>query len=122
MNNLDWFAQLLLTGVFVYDGLRRVFAYRRGAEPLDPGPGSAAIHLPIEWAPLVAVLEILGALSLWVPPNLWPPDVLPRLAAVVLALLAVSGSIYHMRRKESGAPGLALFLLALFVILSRMPL
>lgn len=77
--------------------------------------------LPYELALVIGVAEIVGALALVVPVDLWPPDILPRLAAATLGLLTVAGGIYHQRRRESAAPNVALFLLALFVIVARWP-
>ena len=119
MNGLHWLAQILLTGVFLVDGYIRIFSYRRPVKPQLPQDGFASIRLPYELEVAVALAEIAGALALWVPANLWPPDILPRVAASALALLAVAGSIYHMRRKEPAAHNLAVFLLALLVILGR---
>jgi hypothetical protein len=53
--------------------------------------------------------------------DVWPPYILLRLATAGLALLMVAAGIYHMRRQESAAPSVALFLLALFVIVGRWP-
>jgi hypothetical protein len=53
--------------------------------------------------------------------DIWPPDVLLRLSAAGLALLMVAAGIYHIRRQESAAPSVAVFLPALFVIVGRWP-
>jgi len=119
MNGLHLTAQGLLSGVFLIDGLTRIFAHWRPAKIEPARPAFGSIRLPYELAVGIALVEIAGALALWVPADLWPPDILPRLAAAGLALLAVAGVAYHMRRKEPAAPNLALFLLALFVILGR---
>ena len=42
-------------------------------------------------------------------------------AAAWLALIMVGAGIYHLRRQESAAPDVSLFLLALFVIVGRWP-
>jgi hypothetical protein len=70
---------------------------------------------------MVGIAELLGAVGVVVPVDLWPPYVLLRLAAAGLALLMVIAGIYHIRRQESAAPSVALFLLALFVIVGRWP-
>jgi hypothetical protein len=121
MNNLEWLAQLLLSALFLVDGFIRIFAFRREPKPFPYWPLFASIRLPFEMAAVVAVVEIAGALALWVPANLWTPGILPGVAAAGLALLAVAGGVYHMRRREPSAPNLALFLLALMVILGRWP-
>jgi hypothetical protein len=119
MNGLEWFAQLMLAGLFLIEGFVRIFSYRRQVKPFPDWPLFASIRLPVELAAAIGVMEIAGALALWVPAHLWPPDVLPRFAAAGLALLAVAGGVYHMRRREPSAPNLTVFLLALLVILGR---
>ena len=119
MNGFEWLAQLVLTGVFLFDGFSRILSYRQPAQPQPARPGVGSIRLPYELAVAIGIAEIVGALALWVPASLWPPDILPRVAASALALLAVAGSIYHMRRKEPSAHNLAVFLLAVFVMLGR---
>ena len=69
----------------------------------------------------VGLLEIAGAAGVLVPVDVWPPDVFLRLAAAGLGLLMVAAAIYHVRRQESAAPSITLFLLALFVIVGRWP-
>ena len=119
MNGLHWFAQLVLTGVFLFDGFGRFYSYRGRPDPSPARPGFRSIQLPYELAVVVALVEIAGALVLWVPSDLWAPDILPRLGAGLLALLAAGGIVYHFRRQEPAAPNIALFLLALLVIMGR---
>ena len=121
MNGLHWAAQILLAGVFLFVGFSKIFAHRRQASVLPAVPGFAAIGLSNELAVAIGIVEIAGALALVVPVDLWPPDILPRLAAAGLALVAMTAAVYHMRRHESAAPSIALFLLALFVIVGRWP-
>jgi hypothetical protein len=120
MNSLHLVAQLLLSGVFVVDGVSRILAFRRPGRALPAGSWFGSIRLPIELGVSIAVAEIAAALALWVPASLWVPETLALIASAVLALLAVAGSIYHMRRKEPAAPNVALFLLALFVMMGRL--
>jgi hypothetical protein len=119
MNGLEWFAQLMLSGLFLVDGFIRIFAYRRQMKPYPHWPLFASIRLPFGLAALIGVVEIAGAMGLWAPAHLWPPDIFPRLAAAGLALLAVAGGVYHMRRREPSAHNLTMFLLALLVIFGR---
>lgn len=121
MSALNWIAQLLLAGVFLFDGFRRVFSFRRKAKPLAAGSGFDSPDESIQLTAVIAMTEIAGALAVLTPVDLWPPDVLPRIAAAGLALLAVGASIRHARRHESAAPNVAVFLLALFVIVARWP-
>jgi hypothetical protein len=119
MNAIHWTAQLALSAVFLIDGISRILAFRRRAKIVPASPAWTSIRLPFELGAAIAVIEVAGALALWVPADLWPPDILPRLAAAGLALLAVAGSIHHVRRKETAAYSLAVFLLAVLVIMGR---
>jgi uncharacterized membrane protein YphA (DoxX/SURF4 family) len=121
VNGLHWVAQILLAAVFLFAGFSEIFSYRSRTEVSPVRPSLGFPGLAYELALAIGVVEIVGALALVVPVDLWPPDILPRLAAAGLALLAVVGAIYHMRRRESAAPNIALFLLALFVIVGRWP-
>ena len=121
MNGLHWTAQILLAAVFLFAGFSEIFSFRRRAAALPGGVTLGFDGLPYELALVIGVAEIVGALALVVPVDLWPPDILPRLAAATLGLLTVAGGIYHQRRRESAAPNVALFLLALFVIVARWP-
>jgi len=51
--------------------------------------------------------------------DLWQPYALVRLCAIGLALLAVIVAIHQARRLEHTSPTIAMFLLALFIIVGR---
>jgi len=121
VNGLHWIAQILLAAVFLFAGFGEIFSYRSRAKVPPGRPSLGFPGLPYELAFAIGVVEIAGALALVVPIDLWPPDILPRLAAAGLGVLAIAGGIYHLRRRESAAPSVALFLLALFVIVARWP-
>jgi hypothetical protein len=67
------------------------------------------------------VLEVAGALCLLVPFDVWPAYLLPRVAASFLALLIVVTGAHHVRHKQPTAPIVAVFFLALLVIVGRWP-
>jgi uncharacterized membrane protein YphA (DoxX/SURF4 family) len=121
MNTLLWIVQIILAGVFLFTGFSKIFAYRHVVKLMEVRSKSGGFGLSRSTAALVGVLEITGAVAVLVPVDLWPPDVFLRLAAAGLALLMVVASIYHIRRQESAAPSVVLFLLALFVIVGRWP-
>jgi uncharacterized membrane protein YphA (DoxX/SURF4 family) len=121
MNTLLWIVQIILAGVFLFTGFSKIFAYRHVVELMEVRSKSGGFGLSRSTAALVGVLEITGAVAVLVPVDLWPPDVFLRFAAAGLALLMVAASIYHIRRQESAAPSVVLFLLALFVIVGRWP-
>jgi uncharacterized membrane protein YphA (DoxX/SURF4 family) len=126
MNALLWIAQILLAGIFLFTGMIKVFAYERLTRRIEGLPGRGTVTIRRAQAVPVGLLEILGAIGVVMPPMLTPealaPDyLLVRLAAAGLMLLMVGAGIYHLRRRESAAPSVTLFLLALFILVGRWP-
>jgi uncharacterized membrane protein YphA (DoxX/SURF4 family) len=121
MNSLLWIAQIVLAGVFLFAGFSKIFVHRRQLGTLQTSSWPSCVGMPDVLASALAILEIAGAICLLIPVDLWPPDILLRLSATVLALLAVVAVIYHARRKEHTSNTIAAFLLALFVIVGRWP-
>jgi uncharacterized membrane protein YphA (DoxX/SURF4 family) len=121
MNTLLWVAQIILAGVFLFTGFSKIFAYGKVVKVVEARSKARPIGMSPGQAILVGLLEIAGAVGLLVPVDLIPPYVLLRAAAAGLALLMVAAGIYHIRRQESAAPSVSLFLLALFVIVGRWP-
>ncbi|HLI04798.1 MAG TPA: DoxX family protein [Terracidiphilus sp.] len=126
MNALLWIAQVLLAGIFLFIGITKLFADERLLRRLEGLPGRGAVTLTRAQAVPVGLLEIAGAIGVVMPPMLTPEALAPdylmvRLAAAGLALLMVGASIFHARRRESAAPSVTLFLLALFVLVGRWP-
>jgi uncharacterized membrane protein YphA (DoxX/SURF4 family) len=121
MNNLLWIAQIILAGVFLFTGFSKIFAYEKLVHAVEARSKGGPVGMSRAQAVLVGLLEILGAAAVLVPVDPWPPYIFLRLAAGGLALLMVAACIYHARRKESAAPSVTLFLLALFVIVGRWP-
>jgi hypothetical protein len=121
MNSLLWIAQISLAAVFLFAGFSKTFLQKRRVNGLQPATHSGYLALPDGVAAAVVMLECVGALGLVMPVNLGRPEILPLLAASELALLAVAACIYHLRRQEPTAPIVAVFLLAVFVIVGRWP-
>jgi hypothetical protein len=121
MNQLDWFAQMLLAGVFLFAGLRRFLLFQRKAEAVTAAPIWRSAEFPPSFSWAIALLEIGGALALVLPLTLWRPDFLPQLAAMGLALLTLCVCVYRVRRREPATPVMVLFLMTLFVIVGRLP-
>jgi hypothetical protein len=119
MNTLDWFAQILLAGVFLIDGCRRIFVCSQQAESRSSGAGKDGIAMPLGAACAVGLVEIAGATGLVVPVHAWQPDIVPMLATAVLLILAGASLIYHIQRRQPAAPVVAVFLLVLFAIIGR---
>jgi uncharacterized membrane protein len=126
MNALIWIGQLVLAAVFLTAGISKIVAYKQLIKTLEARRKTAPIAMTAVQGRFVGLLEILGAIGVIMPASLTPsalaPDyLLVRLAAGGLALLMVAAMIYHFRRRESAAPAVAAFLLALFVIVGRWP-
>jgi len=126
MNTLIWVGQLALAAVFLVAGWTKLVAYKRLIKTLENRRNTFPIEMSPVQGRLVGLIEIVGALGVIMPPALTPAALVPdyllvRMAAAGLALLMVAATIYHFRRKESAAPAIATFLLALFVIVGRWP-
>jgi uncharacterized membrane protein YphA (DoxX/SURF4 family) len=121
MNTLLWIAQIILAGVFLFTGFSKIFAYRQVVRVVETRSKGIPIGMSRTQAGLLGLAEIEGAACVLLPIDIWPPHILLQLACAALALLMVCAGIYHIRRQESAAPCVALFLLALFVIVGRWP-
>ncbi|HEY1161220.1 MAG TPA: DoxX family protein [Terracidiphilus sp.] len=121
MNALLWIAQMLLAGVFVFTGVSKILAYEELVKAVEDRSKGGRIGMSRGVAAIVGLLELIGAVGVVLPIDPWPPYILLRLAAAGLALLMVAAGIYHLRREETAAPSVVLFLLALFVIVGRWP-
>ena len=121
MNGLLWIAQILLAGAFLFTGASKILAYDKLVKVVEAKSKGGKMGMSRQQAALVGIAELVGAVGVVVPVDIWPPDVLLRLAAAGLALLMVAAGIYHIRRQESAAPSVALVLLARFVIVGRWP-
>lgn len=111
--------EFLVAGVFLCLGLRKILSYRRRPKALGARHGSLLFGLPQSVIIAVGLFEVAAALVLIVPFGSMPGPTLALLAASALAFLTVAAGIYHVRRQESAAPSVALFLLALFVIVEH---
>ena len=121
MDSLLWIAQVLLAGIFLFTGAGKLFAYNRVMGAVEARSQGRPAGIPRGLAAFIGLAEITGALGVLTPPALVPAHLLVRLAAAGLALIMVLAGIYHLRRRESAAPAISLFLLALFVIVGRWP-
>lgn len=125
MNGLIWIGQVALAAVFLTSGTFKLFAFAPLVQAIE-----SRTHIHISMGPvrarIVGFIEVLLAFGVLLP-DIYTPDgtvpeyVIARCCAAGLALLMVGTAIYHMRRKEHAALDIALFLLALFVIVGRWP-
>jgi uncharacterized membrane protein YphA (DoxX/SURF4 family) len=121
MNGLLWIAQILLAGIFLFTGISKLLAYERVMGAVEARSKGIPAGVSRGLAAFIGLAEIAGALGVVSPPSLLPAHLLIRLAAAGLALIMVLAGIYHLRRQDSAAPAVSLFLLALFVIVGRWP-
>jgi hypothetical protein len=121
MNELLWIAQILLAGIFLFTGVSKLLAYERVIGAVEARSNGIPAGVSRGLAACIGLAEIAGALGVISPPSWMPGHLLIRLAAGGLALIMVGAGIYHLRRQDSAAPAVSLFLLALFIIVGRWP-
>jgi len=121
MNTLLWIAQILLALAFFVTAGGKLFAYDKVVRAVEARSKGRSIGMSRSQAAVVAIAELAGAVAVLIPAKADPPHLVVLVAAVWLALLMVAAGIYHLVRKESAAPSVALFLLALFIIVGRWP-
>jgi hypothetical protein len=123
MNGLIWIGQIALAGVFLISGTFKLFAFAPMIQALQSRT-HASIALMPALGKFIGVVEVALAFGVLMPDVFTPEGTVPeylivRFSAMGLALLMVGASVYHMRRKESAAFAISVFLLALFVIVGR---
>jgi DoxX-like family len=121
MNSLLWIVQILLAGVFFFTAGGKLFAYEKVVKVVESRSKGRAIGMSRVQAAVVAILEIVGALGLLMPVELFPPHLVILASAGWLAFLMVAATVYHIIRRESATPSIVLFLTALFIIVGRWP-
>jgi len=120
MNTFLWIAQMCLAAIFLYAGIMNLLAFQRHELRPASGPSFQCIGVSAAAACAIGLAEILGAIGLLVPLASQEPYIVAQVSAGALALLLLAACVYHARRKEQTAPILAVFFLALFVIVGRM--
>jgi uncharacterized membrane protein YphA (DoxX/SURF4 family) len=120
MNTFLWIAQMCLAGIFLYAGIMNLLAFQRQHLRPAEGPSFQCIGLSGPTACAIGFAEILGAIGLVIPLGAQDPYLVTQLSAGALAILLLAACVYHARRKEQTAPIVAVFFLAVFVIVGRM--
>jgi hypothetical protein len=123
MNGLVWIAQVVLAGIFLTTGTFKLFAFTPLVQALQDRTHHSITMSPVR-GKLIGLVEVALAFGVLMPDVFTPDGLVPefliiRLSAVGLALLMVGAGIYHVRRHESAALAVSIFLLALFVIVGR---
>jgi hypothetical protein len=121
MNTLLWIVQILLAGTFFITAGGKLFAYEKFVKVMEARSKGRAIGMTRGQAAGVAIAELLGAVGVLTPIELYPPHLVILLAAGWLAFLMVAATFYHGIRRESATPSIVLFLLALFILVGRWP-
>jgi hypothetical protein len=119
MTNLDRFMELLLAGVFLWIGIRTILSFRRRPKALGASNRRLPLGLPYGVVVAIGIFEIVAALGLVAPFGSAQPVSTALVAATGLALLTLMAAILNVRRQRSAAPSVALFLMALFVIVGH---
>ena len=120
MNTFLWIAQMCLAGIFLYAGVMNLLAIQKQHLRPVSGPSFQCIGVKPIAACAIGFAEILGAVGLLVPLADQGPFFVAQISAGALALLLLAACVYHARRNEHTAPIIALFFLAIFVIVGRM--
>ena len=110
-----------MAGVFIFTGAGKMLAYDKLKQVAEARSKGKPIGMSRGLAAQVGLLEIIGAIGLILPMDLFPPHLIVLSAAACLGLLMILGSIYHIRRQDSAVPNVVLFLMALLVIVGRWP-
>ncbi|MGA2850782.1 MAG: DoxX family protein [Terracidiphilus sp.] len=121
MNTVLWIVQIIMAGVFIFTGAGKVLAYDKLKQVVEARSKGKPIGMSRGLAAQVGLLEIIGAIGLILPMDLFPPHLLMLSAAGCLGLLMIFGAIYHISRQDSAVPDVVLFLMALLVIVGRWP-
>jgi hypothetical protein len=125
MNTLIWIGQAALASVFLASGTFKLFAFTPLMHTIE-----SRMHIHVAISPmrarLVGFLEVMLAFGVLMPDIYTPEGIVPeyvivRSCATGLAVLMIGAALYHMRRKEPAALDIAMFLLALFVVVGRWP-
>jgi uncharacterized membrane protein YphA (DoxX/SURF4 family) len=125
MNGLIWIGQVALASIFLISGTFKLLAFTPLMHALETRTHIHITMTPIR-ARIIGFVEVVLAFGVLMPDIYTPDGMVPeymiaRCCAAGLALLMVGAGIYHVRRKEHAALDVAIFLLALFVIVGRWP-
>ena len=111
--------EFILAGVFLWIGFRKIFSFQRRPKALGASNRRRPLGLPYGFVVAIGIFEIVAALGLVMPFGSAQPASTALVAATGLALLALMAAILNTRRHRSAAPSVALFLMALFVIVGH---
>jgi drug/metabolite transporter (DMT)-like permease len=111
--------EVLLAGVFLWIGFRQILSFRRRPKALGADNRRLPLGLPYGVVVAIGLFEIVAALALVVAFGTNQPASVALIAATGLALITLMAAILNVRRHRSAVPSVALFLMALFVIVGQ---
>ena len=112
-----WVLQVLLAIAFFMAGLMKITS---SAEDLAAGGMSVVDHFSLGMIRFIGISEVLAAIGLILPAALRIKPILTVLAAVGVAVVMASATIYHIALGEPFAATAVLLLLALVVVWGRL--
>jgi len=118
LDTVIWAVQGVLAAMFLFAGGMKLLAFDRYIKMLEERSGKDA-GLSRQLMTVVGVSEVAGALGLILP---WATGILPLLtpvAALGLAVIMIGATNYHRKRGEPPVPTIVLFVLAMFVAVTR---
>jgi uncharacterized membrane protein len=116
MNLALWITQGILAFVFIAAGGMKLFAYPKYRAMLEKnGPTS----LTRQQITLIGIAELLGVIGLIAPLALHIAPWLTVCAAAGLAIMMLSATVYHVRRREAPVMTAVLCVLAVLVAMGR---
>jgi uncharacterized membrane protein YphA (DoxX/SURF4 family) len=116
MNLALWITQGILAFVFVAAGSMKLFAYPKYRAMLEKTGPTTLTHQQITF---IGIAELAGVAGLILPPALHVAPWLTVWAAVGLAVIMLSATVYHIRRREAPIMTTVLFVLAVLVAVGR---
>jgi hypothetical protein len=119
MNYMMWTAQVILAVIFFITGMSKLLVFGKVKSFLGRKLKGGPIGISAGQGASIGLVEVVGAIGLLIPETIAGNYMMVILAAGGLGLLMVCATVYHFRRKEPAAPDIALFLLAMFVIVGR---
>ena len=113
MTSLDVLMELVVIAFFLFAGVSKIFSYKRSSGFIPAEEQAADSTFPYWCMALLGLVEVAAALALFTPAT---PALI---AAFSLALLTAGSVVFRLRRHQSAAPTIALFLMVVFVIIGR---
>jgi uncharacterized membrane protein YphA (DoxX/SURF4 family) len=117
MNVALWIVQALLAFAFIAAGATKVFAYEKYKAMSEKKNGRTSLSRGL--ITFIGMAEIAGSLGVVLPMATNIAPWLSAWAAIGLAIIMLLAIGFHVRRHESVAVPVILFLLAAFVVFGR---